>query len=87
MCLSEKSTSVSGLSVNNTDRLRTRPVFGTQSSTKLSTKLCAYFLHEIGHPSLCAESGEGMRGTTNVLGLNSASDGTAVQSSIDPLKV
>ena len=68
----------------------TRPVFGTQSSTKQSTKLHAYFLSKIRNPSLHAESREGIRGTTNVLGmtvLNSASVATTVQSSREPPKV
>ena len=77
MCL--KPTPGVGLSVrtDSTDRL---PVFSAQSSTKLSTKLHAYFLGAIENPSLLAESGEG---TTNVLAmtvLNCASVATAVQS-------
>ena len=52
-----------------TSRQTTRPVFAAQLSTKPSTNLCAYFLNETGNLSLRAESGECMRGTTNVLGM------------------
>ena len=59
---------MAGLSVNK-HRQTTRPVLGAQFSAKLSTKLCTYLFDEIGNLYLCAESGEGMRVTTNVLGM------------------
>ena len=80
---------MAGLSVNK-HRQTTRPVFGAQSSTKPSTKLRIYFLGEIGNLSLRAESWEGMRDTTNVLGMtapNSTSVATSVQPSREPPKV
>ena len=83
------TTPVAGLSVNK-HRPSTRAVFGVPSSTKRSKKLHTYFFGEIGNRSLHAESGGGMRGTTNVLGmtvLNIASIATTVQSSRDPQKV
>ena len=75
------TTPVAGLSVNK-HRPNTRAVFGVPSSTKRSKKLHTYFLGEIGNRSLHAESGGGMRGTTNVLGmtvLNIASIATTVE--------
>ena len=67
-CVFRVTKPVAGLSVKK-HKQTTRPVFGTKSSTKLSAMLRAYSLGEIGNRSLRTESGRGMRGTTNILGM------------------
>ena len=65
-CAFRVTKPVAGLSVNKHKQATT---LGAKSSTKPSTKLCAYFFGEIGNRSLRTESGGGMRGTTNILGM------------------